>query len=593
MTARFENNLKKFLSISDQGLLYLSLICSIIILFNLGYNSDINTSIKLENGLRNAFFLFGIIHLLRFAVILSIRRKRMLIQYGELLLSVYFTFIMMASVAGLSTDYLNFLNPEWIYIGIFSTLLISISKVSLFFDDFYFNPTILFVISFLLLILLGTVLLVFPNSTTDTQISFVDALFTATSAVCVTGLTVFDVSTKFTNFGQTVILILIQLGGLGIMTFTGFFGYFFSGGFSYKNQVMYTELLNENKIGSVIKTLYKIVFITLLFEAIGALFIFFNLPPSFPESFTDRVYFSVFHAVSAFCNAGFSTIQDGLYNPLMRFNYNIHIMLAILIIFGGLGFNIMMNTYDFVKRRILGIYHQTRYNKEFKFRAHELTFTSRIILYSTGILLTGGFILYFLLEYNQGLSEHKTLWGKIVSAFFLSVTPRSAGFSTVNIQTLTAPSIMLTFFLMWVGASPGSNGGGIKNTTFAISFLNIFSIARGKENLELFKRRITKETSIRALAVIILSFIIIGVTLFLLTITDSEKDFKALAFESLSAFAISGLSLGITPELSESGKIILVFAMFIGRIGALTLLIAFVKNTKIKAYRYPSDTVQL
>src|SRR5690606_15953943 len=147
--------------------------------------------------------------------------------------------------------------------------------------------------------------------------SFVDGLFTATSAVCVTGLTVFDVSTKFTHFGQSVILVLIQLGGLGIMTFTGFFGYFFTGGFSYKNQVMYTELLSEDKIGSVIKTLSKIVFITLLFEAIGAVLIFFSLPASFSSTFGEKIYFSIFHAISAFCNAGFSTIQDGLYNPTL------------------------------------------------------------------------------------------------------------------------------------------------------------------------------------------------------------------------------------------------------------------------------------
>jgi len=500
---------------------------------------------------------------------------------------------MFASSAGLSAGHFNFLLPEWIYIGIFATLLISVSKISLFFDDFYFNPTILFVLSFLLLILLGTILLVLPNSTTDSHLNFVDALFTATSAVCVTGLSAFDVSMKFTHFGQTVILVLIQLGGLGIMTFTGFFGYFFSGGFSYKNQLMYTELLSEDKIGSVISTLSKIVFITLLFEAIGALFIFFSLPSGFLDSFTDRVYFSIFHAISAFCNAGFSTVQNGLYNPLLRFNYNIHLIIAVLIIFGGLGFNIMMNTYAYFKRRIVGFYRRLRYNEEIKFRAQELTLTSKIILYTTAILLAGGSLMFFILEYNNSLMEHKTLWGKIVSAFFLSVTPRSAGFSTVNIEGLAFPSIMIILFMMWVGASPGSNGGGIKTTTFAISFLNIFSIARGKENLELFRRRITKDTSIRALAVIILSFMVVGTVLFLLSITDGEKEFRALAFESLSAFAISGLSLGITPDLSQGGKIILVFAMFIGRIGALTLLIAFIKNTRIKAYKYPSDTVQL
>jgi len=593
MVKGIAQRLNNILQIADQWLLYLSLACSVAILFNLGYNTDIETVLIFEHVLRSTFFFFGVIHIIRLILILLVRKKRRLIQYGEILVSLYFFFIMFASSVGLSAGHFNFLLPEWIYIGIFSTLLISVSKISLFFDDFYFNPTILFVLSFLLLILLGTILLFLPNSTTDSHLNFVDALFTATSAVCVTGLSAFDVSIKFTHFGQTVILVLIQLGGLGIMTFTGFFGYFFSGGFSYKNQLMYTELLSEDKIGSVISTLSKIVFITLLFEAIGAIFIFFSLPSSFLDSFTEKVYFSVFHAISAFCNAGFSTIQNGLYNPLLRFNYNIHLIIAVLIIFGGLGFNIMMNTYAYFKRRIVGFYRRLRYNEEIKFRAQELTLTSKIILYTTAILLTGGTVLFFILEYNNSLQEHTTLWGKIVSAFFLSATPRSAGFATVNIEGLAFPSIMIILFFMWVGASPGSNGGGIKTTTFAISFLNIFSIARGKENLELFRRRITKDTSIRALAVIILSFMVVGTVLFLLSITDGEKEFRALAFESLSAFAISGLSLGITSDLSQGGKIILVFAMFIGRIGALTLLIAFIKNTRIKAYKYPSDTVQL
>jgi len=593
MLKSIKNKLENTLKVADQWLLYLSLACTIAILFNLGYNTNIETTLIFEHVLRYTFYLFGIIHITRLFLILSHYKTQKRMQYGEILVSLYFLFIILASSFEFVTGHLNFLLPEWIYVGIFSTLLISVSKVSLFFDDFYFNPTILFVLSFLLLILLGTILLVLPNSTTDSNLSFVDGLFTATSAVCVTGLTAFDVSTKFTHFGQSVILVLIQLGGLGIMTFTGFFGYFFTGGFSFKNRVMYTELLSEDKIGSVIKTLSKIVFITLLFEAIGAVLIFFSLPVNFLPSFGEKLYFSIFHAISAFCNAGFSTIQDGLYNPLLRLNYNIHLIFAVLIIFGGLGFNIMMNTYAYFKRRIIGLYRKIRYDEELKFKAQELTFTSRIILYTTAVLLVSGTILFFVLEYNNSLVEHESLWGKAVTSFFLSVTPRSAGFSTVNVEGLTFPSIVIIFFLMWVGASPGSNGGGIKTTTFAISFLNIFSIALGKENLELFKRRITKDTSIRALSVITLSFVVVGLVLFLLSITDGEKEFKALAFESLSAFAISGLSLGITPELSQGGKIVLVFAMFIGRIGALSLLIAFVKNSRIKGYKYPSDTVQL
>src|SRR5690606_7525217 len=230
---------------------------------------------------------------------------------------------------------------------------------------------------------------------------------------------------------------------------------------------------------------------------------------------------------------------------------NIHLVIAILVIFGGLGFNIMANTYAYFKRRFVSLYRKIRYHEEIKYKAQELTFTSKIILYTTAILLAGSMFLFFILEYNHSLQEHKTLWGKTVSAFFLSVTPRSAGFSTVNLDGMAFPSFLLLFFLMWIGASPGSNGGGIKTTTFAVSFLNIFSIARGKENLELFKRRVTKETSIRALAVIILSILIYGIILFLLSLTDGNKDYKALAFESMSAFAISGLSLGITSRSEE------------------------------------------
>jgi trk system potassium uptake protein TrkH len=593
MVKKQADRLFGFLRRSDQFSLYLSLLCSAAIIFNLGYNENAETNVLVEQSLLICFYILGALFFLRAAAHTLSSRKRSAGQYAEFLLALYFLFVIGAQRFAITFHYADFAAPEWIYIGLFSTLIISVSKISLFFDEFYFNPTILFVISFIVLILLGTFLLILPNATTDGHLNFVDALFTATSAVCVTGLTLFDLSTKFSTFGQSVILVLIQLGGLGIMTFTGFFGYFFTGGFSYKNQLMYTELLSEEKIGSVIKTLSKIVFITLLFEAIGALLIFINLPPNFFASLSEEVYFSVFHAISAFCNAGFSTVPDGLYHPDLRFSYSIHLIFAVLIIFGGLGYHILMNTYAFVKRRIISLYRKIRFDEEQKYRAREFQFTSQIIIYTTLILLSCSTVIFFVLEYQHSLREHESLWGKAVSSFFLAVTPRSAGFITVDIHSMASPSILILLFLMWIGASPGSNGGGIKNTTFAIAFLNIYSIARGMENLELFKRRITKDTSIRALGVIMLSIIFLGTIFFLLLITDGEKDFRALFFESMSAFAIAGLSLGITPEMSQGGRIILVLAMFVGRIGALTLLVAFIRNTRLRAYKYPSDTVLL
>jgi Trk-type K+ transport system membrane component len=377
------------------------------------------------------------------------------------------------------------------------------------------------------------------------------------------------------------------------MTFTGFFGYFFTGGFSYKNQLMYTELLGENKIASVINTLYKIIFITLFFEAIGAIFIFLNVEPSAFQSNNERIYFSVFHSISAFCNAGFSTIEHGLNNPLLRFNYNLQIIIALLIILGGLGFGIVLNVYTFIKRWLMNFYNLIVYKDKFIYKAWIISFNSRIILYTTLFLICLATIAIFVLEYNNTLLEHQTLWGKSVTAFFLGVTPRTAGFSTVDVTHLTFPVILLYLFLMWIGASPGSTGGGIKTTTFAVAFLNIFSIAKGKDHIEIFKRQIASDTVKRALSIITLSFIVIGLAVFTLSLTDGNKGFQPIIFEVFSAFSTAGLSFGITPTLSDPGKIVLIFTMFIGRVGALTLLIAFIKNSKLKAYKYPTENMDL
>lgn len=577
----------------DKLLIYVSIASATLIILNLGFDTALLPGNLLDKIIQGVFYFIGGVLFIRTFIFFNRDKKPGVIEYSEVLLLLYFIVVSIANNYFIFKGYVNFENAEWLYVGIFATLLIEFSKKSLFFDRFYFNPTILFVLSFLFLILIGTSLLLLPKATIGNNMSFIDALFTSTSAVCITGLSVINPSVELTFFGYNILLFLFQLGGLGIMTFTGFFGYFFTGGFSYKNQLMYTELIGENKLASVIRTLYKIIFITFFFEAIGAIFIYLNVDKSLFSSQGEHIYFSAFHAISAFCNAGFTTLENGLMDDNYRFNYNLQVVLASLFVLGGLGFGIVLNVYTLIKRWFKNIYNLLVFKEKLTYKAWVISFNSRIILYTTTFLILFAFITIFLLEYNNTLAEHKGMWGKSVSAFFMAVVPRTAGFTTVEMSQLTFPAIIIYLFLMWVGASPGSTGGGIKTTTFAVASLNIFSIARGKEEIEVFKRQISSSTVKRALSIITLSLFIIITALFILSITDGEKGFKALLFEVFAAFSTAGLTFGITPDLSNVGKIVLIFTMFIGRVGALTLLIAFIKNSKLKAYQYPSEEIEL
>ena len=573
-------------------MLYVSLACAILVLFHVGYNTDIDTGRQLDAVVIVLFYTLMVLSVVRTLLSVWINRRTGPVLIGGLILLVYFLVIGGARTFGAQAQALAFLqHDEWIFFGIFTIFLTELSKSSLFFDSLYFNPTILFVISFLVLILAGTLLLMLPKTTVTGSMAFVDALFMATSAVWITGLSVVDVATQFTLFGQTVVLVLMQVGGLGIMTFTGFFGYFFSGGFSYKNQLMYGEILGQNKVASVVNTLLTIVAITLLFEAIGGTLLYFSVDQRLFANTEDRLFFAVFHAVSAFCNAGFTTIPEGLQHADFRFAYPIHLILASLFLLGGLGFGIVLNIYNFVKRWAIQLYRRLVWGKPVQHKAWVISFNSRLVAWSTLVLVVGATILTYILEYDNSLQAHNSAFGKWVTAFFMGNTSRSAGFSSVDVSTLSYSTVMVLVVMMWIGSSPGSTGGGIKTTTFAVALLNIGSLARGKEHLEIFKRRIAHEATNKAFAIIVLSLIAIGTTVLLLCLTDSDKPLAALVFESFSAYTTSGLSLGITPTLSDGGKLALSLSMFVGRVGLLTLLVALIKNTKNKSYTYPQEQV--
>jgi len=574
----------------DKIMFYASMICAAIVIFNVGYVTDPTLGILLGKTIHYLFFVLFFMIALRESSSIYALKKIAVEHYSGLFILIYFIFILIARFAGI--DALSvFSREQWIYLGIYIIFIAELSKSTLFFDNFYFNPTILFVISFLVLILIGTVLLMLPRTTIEAPLSFVDALFMATSAVCITGLSVSDISTNFSMFGQTVIIVLIQVGGLGIMTFTGFFGYFFSGGFSFKNQLMFGEILGENKVASVIKTLLTMIFITLLFEFLGALLIFSTLERTNFPNMGSMIFFSIFHSISSFCNAGFSILSGGITNEAYKFNYPFQLALSSLFILGGLGFGIVLNFYTYIKESILLWYHRLITKKNYKHKAWSFSFNSKLVLLCNAIIIVAATLFFYFLERKNALSLEKGLDGEWATSFFMANAARSAGYNSIDLSFVGAPTIFLIMLLMWIGASPGSTGGGVKVTTVALSFINIISLAKGKEYIEIFKRRIASESVNKAFAIILLSFIVVGLSFFVLIFTDPDKSMKDLLFESLSAYTTCGLSLGITPSLSMGGKLIIVVTMLVGRVGMLTLLVAFIKNTTRRNIIFPEEKI--
>jgi len=452
------------------------------------------------------------------------------------------------------------------------------------------NPAQLFVISFAIIILGGAILLMMPVSTTS-PIRFIDALFTSTSAVCVTGLTVVDTATRYTFLGKFIIMVLIQIGGIGVMTLTSFFGIFFKEKSSFREQSMLRDYLSEDSFDAILKTLIKVVLITLLIETAGAILIFSTLESNTLGSISDHIRFSVFHAVSAFCNAGFSTLTDNLYDIRIRENYAMHFWIANLIVLGGLGFPILLNFYQYLKTQIVWLYSFIRFRTPYRHRVNMITLNSKIVLFSTLTLIIVGLISfgYFETNYTQQGMDWKA---RLAMSFFQSVTPRTAGFNSFSMAALSTPSIMIMIFLMWIGASPVSTGGGIKTSTFALAILNAVRIAKGKNHIEIHKYEIHEYSVNKAFAIIIISIFIIISGAFCVYIFDGNNGMLKIVFECFSAFGTVGLSLDLTPKLSDPSKMILVILMFFGRMGCITLLLSTVRNIGSSLlYRYPKENL--
>ncbi|MGP9688055.1 TrkH family potassium uptake protein [Psychrobacter sp. AOP22-C1-C5] len=477
-----------------------------------------------------------------------------------------------------------------IKIAVFVTFIREISDHDFNLNRTFLNPAQFFILSFLSVVLVGALLLMMPNATTQ-PLSFIDALFTATSAVCVTGLIVVDTATYFTTFGQVIIMGLIQIGGLGILTFVTYFSYFFKGGVSYETQASISEMSYMSGMRDVVSTLKSILYVTFAVEAVAAALIYVSIYDIANMDWSEQLFFSVFHAISAFCNAGFSTFSAGLYDDSLRFNYPLQLIIAVTFIFGGMGFTIVVNVLRYLRYRLERLIY--RKDQRYAYQPWLLNINSRITLITTGALLLSGFIGVMIFEYNNVLAEHTSFFGKLVTGFFTAATPRTAGFNNIDMGTLAFPTIMLTIFLMWIGASPNSTGGGIKTSTFAIALLNTLSLARGQTKVEVFKRQIADISIRRAFSIMWLSLLVIGTGVTLISYDQPELDLIKVVFECFSAYSTVGLSLNLTTELSDFSKIVVSVIMFVGRVSMLTIFIALLKNRRPRNYHYPTEEITI
>ncbi|MBU1487648.1 TrkH family potassium uptake protein [bacterium] len=430
------------------------------------------------------------------------------------------------------------------------------------------SPTQILALSFLLVILTGTFLLSLPQASKETSLSFVDALFTATSATCVTGLIVVDTGSHFTLFGQIVILFLIQLGGLGIMTASIFFAFILGRHISIKERMLIKESLGAEGIGKILHRLSQVLIFTVTIEILGASLLFFL----FKEDFSSgrAAYLAIFHSVSAFCNAGFSLFKESLIGYQGSILANL--TFSFLIILGGIGFVVVADIGGALRK------------------AKRLSLHTKSVLTVTVILIVSSAFLFYFLE-GKGVLLGLSAKAKICSSYFLSITPRTAGFNSLPTEALSSASLFLIIFLMFVGGAPGSTAGGIKVSTLAVLFGVVSSLIKGRDEIELYKRTIPKEIGQKALAIITLSVLTVLVSTFLLLLLKEAGSFLEILFEVTSAFGTVGLSTGLTHRLSFLGKMVIIALMFVGRLGPLTVALA-VGEKKTKApYKFPEERV--
>ncbi|MEN1935609.1 TrkH family potassium uptake protein [Paenibacillus sp. 102] len=428
------------------------------------------------------------------------------------------------------------------------------------------SPPHVLTLSFIALSIIGTCLLKLPISTT-TSISWLDALFTTVSACTVTGLGVVDTGKVFTLFGQLVILTLIQVGGLGIMSFAILIAIMLGKKIGLQNRILLQQALNQTNIGGVIRLAKSLFLFSFTIECFATLLLAFEWIPKY--GFSNGLYYSFFHAISAFNNAGFSIWTDNLMSQ--SHSILVNVVISSLIILGGIGFTVIVD----IKRK-----------RNFK----NLTLHSKLMLSSTLIINIAATILIFIFEFHNPLSmKGFTPFEEGLAAYFQAVSTRTAGFNTVDMAQLTKPSLLLMMLLMFIGAGSASTGGGIKLTTFLIMLLGVLKFLQEQDDIVIFKKSIKDGLIVKSLAIVVISISFIFFAILILSITE-QAPLLMSAFEVFSAFGTVGLSMGLTPKLTIIGKLTIIFMMFFGKMGPLTLAFAFARK-KQKKIKYPNEDI--
>ncbi len=461
-----------------------------------------------------------------------------------------------------------------LFIKIFLLIVIIVYLLRSFDVDFsrrrkiQIKPYTIISISFIVLIMTGSILLYLPFSNTI-RIKYLDALFTAASAVCVTGLSVIDIGKDLTLFGKIVLICLVQLGGLGLMVFTAFFSFLIGQKLSAFDRLTLKNALSADNVSVIYKFISFIVLITIFFEGIGAIVFYTEFKKLLPID--KAIFYSIFHSISAFCNAGFSLFPDSFMSFKTNFVVNINLMFLIFV--GGIGFPVLYNIYNIIRK------------KEKRLNLH-----TKLVLTTTFVLIFFGALFIFLMEYDNTLKD-MNIFGKILASFFASITPRTAGFNTIDYGVVKNSTILFTCILMFIGASPGSTGGGIKTTSFAVILFNTINVLRDRKVVNLFQREISFDSIRKSLVVFILSLNLVLLQAILISLIETQFSIRQVVFEVVSAFGTVGLSTGITPNLSAISKILIITTMFLGRVGTITVIFSLGMTTKKILQRLPEESV--